>query len=318
MPILSQIDITGKVTIQVGPIGKSPTNKLTFPANPDLSQDTDVRVTVYQTESGIYTDDYGVGIQKITLTGTTAWSSPQGLFNGALVNGYLAAQHLYMDILEYYFQQEQGNSNPQTMEMTICDNTSGGVWQVKPISPGMSLTRTSSDPLCYHFTATFIVLLDLTTGTATTTSDSVMSAVTSSLGPGLAPPSVAAGVQVAPNYSNTPAPVQAAVSATQAVTQTPPKTYKVVSGDTLWSIATTQYKNGSLYTLILSANPIITNKNLIFPNQILIIPPGLASNPPTTTTTSTTISQGLPNPTTISIGGSGVQGGLSSMQGYHP
>lgn len=51
------------------------------------------------------------------------------------------------------------------------------------------------------------------------------------------------------------------------------RTYTVVSGDTLWGIATRYYGNGAQYPNIYNANRnIISNSNLIYPGQRLVIP----------------------------------------------
>ena len=50
-------------------------------------------------------------------------------------------------------------------------------------------------------------------------------------------------------------------------------TYTVKKGDCLWNIAKKFYGNGSKYTKIYEANKDkITNPNLIYPNQVLVIP----------------------------------------------
>ena len=46
----------------------------------------------------------------------------------------------------------------------------------------------------------------------------------------------------------------------------------VKSGDTLWALAKFYYGDGSKYSLISSANSDITNPNLIYPGQVLVIP----------------------------------------------
>ena len=270
--------ITGTVIIEVGPAGKAAVNTLQLPVNPDQQHDIDVRVTTYQSESGAYFDDYGLGLEKMTLTGSTAWTSNQGQFNEVWCDGHQAAGHLYRDIITYYFQQEQGNSSPQNMEMTIFDSTSGNSWHVKPISPGLTLTRTKDDPLVYHYTAYFVILWDLANGPAPSVlPDPVQQALSQAVGGGFASP---VPQSIAPNYSIPPSAVTKAVVAAQAVAQTPPNKYTVKSGDTLSSIAATWYAgNGSLWTLIFNANSsTLKNPNLIYAGQVLIIPPGPGAN----------------------------------------
>lgn len=65
-----------------------------------------------------------------------------------------------------------------------------------------------------------------------------------------------------PESANSPAPQE-----------NQPLTYTVKSGDCLWKIAKQFYGDGSLYTKIYNANRNqITNPNLIYPNQVFIIP----------------------------------------------
>ena len=51
------------------------------------------------------------------------------------------------------------------------------------------------------------------------------------------------------------------------------KTYTVQSGDCLWNLAEKYYGDGSQYKKLAAANPEITNPNLIYPGQVLTIPP---------------------------------------------
>lgn len=51
------------------------------------------------------------------------------------------------------------------------------------------------------------------------------------------------------------------------------KTYTVRSGDCLWTIAEKYYGSGAAYTKLAAANPAIKNPNLIYPGQVLTIPP---------------------------------------------
>ena len=59
-----------------------------------------------------------------------------------------------------------------------------------------------------------------------------------------------------------PAPVQSTV-----------RTYTIVRGDTLWGIAKRYYGDGAQYPKIYNANKnIISNPNLIYPGQKVVIP----------------------------------------------
>lgn len=67
-----------------------------------------------------------------------------------------------------------------------------------------------------------------------------------------------------------PEPVKTTSSAQSQPTQ---QTYTVVKGDCLWNIAKRFYGNGAQYTKIYNANKDkISNPNLIYPGQVLIIP----------------------------------------------
>ena len=281
-------DLNGNVTISVGPAGATPTNVLVFPANPDQNLQSDARVTVTQTESGAYFDDYGTGIDTLTLTGSMAYQSSKGMYNGAYCNGAQAAQHLQWDILKYYFAQENSVSNPQNMTMVITDSTVGSSWQVKPYPPFYEESRTKDDPMVYQFICYFKVIRDLINGSnPTSTPDPVQALLATIIGTpgvkygangGLAPAAVAAAVQIAPNY-NLPSNVTNAVNAANAESQTPPTTYTVQSGDTLSAIAVKFYSNGLYWTLIYDANQqYIKNPNLIFVGQNLTIPPTPGAN----------------------------------------
>lgn len=51
------------------------------------------------------------------------------------------------------------------------------------------------------------------------------------------------------------------------------RTYTVVKGDCLWNIAKKFYGSGADYKKLAAANPSIKNPNLIYPGQVLTIPP---------------------------------------------
>lgn len=65
------------------------------------------------------------------------------------------------------------------------------------------------------------------------------------------------------------------------------KTYTVQSGDCLWNLAEKYYGDGTQYKKLAAANPEITNPNLIYPGQVLTIPPAddlPAANPDSAST----------------------------------
>ncbi len=254
------------VWIKVGPLGGPWVNQLRLPVNPDEEVDYDARVTLVQTITGAYFDDYGLGVPRLILTGNTAWMSPKGQFNGAQVNGMDAAKHLYRDILVYYFSQEHGHTSPSSMEMVVFDDAAGYGWRVKPLPPPLVTTRSKSDPLVVHYTATFAVEQDLLhdpASPAQKVADLVQQAVT----------------RAATSASANKPPLVQQNQKTQAASRRTQQTYTVQSGDTLWSIAQSVYSNGSLWTRIWNANKAtVANPNLIFTGQTLVIPPGPNAN----------------------------------------
>ena len=76
-------------------------------------------------------------------------------------------------------------------------------------------------------------------------------------------PAVQAGVSA---QATAPTPAPAPAPAAPA-----PRTYTVVSGDTLWAIAERFYGDGNQYPKIASASG-VANPDLIHPGQVLTIP----------------------------------------------
>lgn len=249
----------GAVLVRCGNADGTAWNHVQFPVNPDIEQQYDCRVTLVQTDGGAYFDDYGFGITKLTLTSNTAWTSPKGLYNGFPANGYKIAKHLYADIMHYYFDLEHSNSNPQNVVMEIFDYTVGQAWQVKPIPPFFTLSRSKSEPMVYQYTFHCVVIKDLTNDPSSPNVD-------------LTDPVQSYIVTTAPHDSYS-SPAQQTSTSAQGVSQAVQQTYVVQSGDTLWSIAQSFYGDGNLYTLIADANSsTVPNPNLIYPGQTLIIP----------------------------------------------
>jgi hypothetical protein len=79
-------------------------------------------------------------------------------------------------------------------------------------------------------------------------------------------------VAVATEEPAPPAPEPAAAAAPPPPPPPPaPRTYTVVSGDTLWAISERFYGDGSKYQVIADASG-IANPDLIYPGQVLTIP----------------------------------------------
>ena len=69
----------------------------------------------------------------------------------------------------------------------------------------------------------------------------------------------------------TAAPTESAKTG-QSATMTENGTYTVVSGDSLWKIASKVYGSGKLWSKIFSANPQIKNASMIYVGQTLTVP----------------------------------------------
>jgi len=254
------LNTNGTVTIEVGPEGGPPSSILVLPVNPDQQLTQDYRVTAVQTLSGIYTDDFGIGISQIQLSGTTAFSVGQGRFNGQPVDGDTAAKNLYLNILNYYFQREE--NVPGTTIMEIFDDAFGRAWQVKPIGQ-LQLTRSSSSPLTLNYSQTFIILKDYLTNAPQTKTPDPIKAIWQTT----------TSVQ-----SQTKKNVSQATNKAKTVKQTKDFQYTVQSGDTLWAIAArylpkqaTPSQIQNLVNQITSVNR-LRNPNLIFVGERLTIP----------------------------------------------
>ncbi|MCL6442471.1 MAG: LysM peptidoglycan-binding domain-containing protein [Alicyclobacillus sp.] len=253
------INIGGTVTIQVGLRGHRPVNTLVFPANPDQVKSINARTTIVQTLTGIYVDRFGPGIQTLNLSGTTAWSSPIGRFNGQHVDGNTAAKHLYRDIWYFYESHVIENSN---YVMEIYNDVTGEAWVVEPIDEPR-FQRTGSSPLVEYFSMDFVILQDLMTGhQIQKTADPIVNTFSSTK----------SITQYASNKVTT------AKNQALSVKRSPYVIRTVQAGDTLWSIAQSYLPKqaGSsdvqaFVDKIASLNG-ISNVNLIFTGMKLKIP----------------------------------------------
>jgi LysM repeat protein len=233
--------------------------KLTFPVNPDQQRSLNIRTTVVQTINGIYTDKFGIGIQSITLSGDTAWNSPNGSYNGQKVDGNTAARHLEMDIVRYYLSQQIKNSK---IQMFLYDDVRGQAWQVEPIG-NVQFTVTSKSPVTLQFSLQFVVIRDLLHDVQVKKPiDDVIVSFSS-------PNIIVQHVKMK---------VKAAQQRAVKKKQTPLVVRVVQSGDTLWTIAQDylpkQASSADVESFVnkIVAQNHISNPNLIFVGQNLRIP----------------------------------------------
>ncbi|WP_304459089.1 LysM peptidoglycan-binding domain-containing protein [Alicyclobacillus sendaiensis] len=249
----------GVIDITVGPAGGTATNTLVLPVNPDSTLSQDTRVTVTQTLNGLYFDDFGLGIPTVQLQGNTAYRSSQGKFNGHWVDGNTAAQHLYRDIIKYYFDQEQAG---KPMVMYIYDHAFGRAWQVKPMEQ-LQLSITSQNPLVINYSCTFTVIQDLIIAVNV---------------PKISDPVKAIWQTTTSIKRQVKSNAQTAASRASSASQKKPMVYVVKAGDTLWSIAQMYLPSNATnaqiqaYVNKIAATNRISNVNLIFPGEQLKIP----------------------------------------------
>lgn len=155
---------TPTVTIEVGYTGQTtPVHTLVFPANPDEQLTVDLRVTLIQTRTGAYYDQWGRGIPTLVLSGTTAWQSAQGAFDGAYCNGAAASLHLQRDILGWYERHQQTDQTPTGVWMQIVDEATQNVWTVVPLT-NYEVSQTHEAPIQAYFTCQFSIVYDGMTG----------------------------------------------------------------------------------------------------------------------------------------------------------
>lgn len=154
------INVGGVMLIEVGQAGQKADSTLVFPANPDVVKTLNLRTTVVQTLRGIYSDRFGPGIQTVNLSGTTAWASQQGRFNGQQVDGNTAARHLYKDIFLAY--ENTVLTNPK-YQMRFYNDVVGDAFVVEPVATPQ-FQRTQQSTLIEYFSFQMVVTQDLSTG----------------------------------------------------------------------------------------------------------------------------------------------------------
>lgn len=227
--------------------GGGPLEQLTLPVNPEeLQRSHPGRITTTQTLGGAYQDVNDLGVTQITLQGTTGWRGRAG----TNMDGLQYAQHLYKYIFEEYYRRAR--VDPTKVELLLIDGIDDYLWKIS--IDDMEVFRNRSEPLLFRYSLTTTVLQNMNDPPQ----------------PGPDP--------VQQLIGNTTGNIQTAIGTGNGLNNKPLRTYKVVSGDTLWAIAAKYLPSGSsgskiqnFLTLIAQTNH-VPNANLIYPGQIFKIP----------------------------------------------
>lgn len=243
------------ITLQVlNAANPGQSHTLRLPVNPATKTYThDIRTTLTQTEGGAWIDDFGMGVPTLQLQGNTGWRALKGEYQHALVDGFQSWNHLYRDILQYFFALRKQAQNADDISFVVIDDADQVTYRVMP-NQQLQLSRTSSSPLLFPYSITFIVL---------SSSLSVQ---------GMQPlPDQITQIAGHTGAAQRKQLAQVIVTKAQTTRQPKPRTYTVQAGQDLSTIAQLFYGSGSLYPVIARANH-LANPNLIYPGQVLTIP----------------------------------------------
>lgn len=103
------------------------------------------RVSVTQTKAGAWIDDFGGGVQTISMKGTTGFKN--GTKNPS--SGFIKFKKLRDLIRNYYFKQYPGTPVTPDKEMIFHNYTDGEHWVVVPKQ--FSLMRSIARPMLYVY-----------------------------------------------------------------------------------------------------------------------------------------------------------------------
>ena len=238
---------------------------LYLPLNPDIQFSRAIRTTPTQTIAGAWVDNFGLGIGTLTLSTHTGWAAGAGAYNGRPVNGLEAWQHLWWNIMEYYFaeQSKQATQTPQ-VTMQVSSEADDLFLDVIPTNP-WATTKTHTKPYLMQYQISFLVLRDnLHPGAVSPVADPIDPLIHVSATAAVSDTVVNAG-GVAP-----PSPLEQALPG-------PVRQWRVRPGQTLWTIAATllNTQNGTAIAQavqrIAQANH-LADPSFIYPPQILTIP----------------------------------------------
>ncbi|UOF90759.1 LysM peptidoglycan-binding domain-containing protein [Fodinisporobacter ferrooxydans] len=230
-------------------VGGGPTVSFTFPIKPEEFQMSHpARVTTTQTLQGVYQDFGGLGVQTLTYQGHTGWRRHTNFTN---YDGFQVFQSLYKNIYTEYHKRKQDNfATPDLVYALVIDDLFDTVYRVS--LDDFQATKSKSKPLLYYYQLHMTVKF-----TSVNNRDPVDY---------LGLPNVK---QL--GFNQVAAGASGAVKAVSTYTTNATRTYKVQSGDSLWTIAVNYYGDGTRDKDIALANG-IQPPYTIYPGTILTIP----------------------------------------------
>ena len=124
-----------------------------FALNPEeFQQGEPNRITVTQTKAGAYVDDFGGGVQTISMKGTTGFKNGTKKGN----KGFAKFKELRDLIRQYYFKQAPGTPVAGKNELVFHNYTDGEHWVVVP--KDFKLMKSVARPLLYAYDIQLICL----------------------------------------------------------------------------------------------------------------------------------------------------------------
>lgn len=141
---------------------------LVLPVNPDIQITPILRTTATQTIGGVYIDNFGVGVANLTMSSHTGWQVGAGSYQRQPIDGKGAFDHLWVDIIFYYFDclNTQTAVWPPQTTLQFFNNIDGQFLSLVPTGQPQRV-RNHAKPYLYQYNVTFIVAYDLNHSTAT-------------------------------------------------------------------------------------------------------------------------------------------------------
>ncbi len=231
---------------------------LVLPVNPDYQLTQPVRTSATQTIGGVYVDNFGLGAPTLTLTSHTGWQVGTGSYQHQPIDGRAAIDHLWYDIVLYYFTLLNAQSPiwPPATTMQFFNNIDGQFFSLMPTGQP-ARPRTHTKPYLYPYSLSFYVLLDINhqdlTNPVPTPIDPLVDLTASGSG----------GIQI----RTTTHPPGGTPQTIHHVT--------VAAGDTLWGLCAQFVQGNAAIQAVVNAAVALNhlgNANMIYPGQVLAIP----------------------------------------------